>query len=67
MGVNDFMETKKIIGRGVLLTYPNFSEKFIIHPYSSNINTGRVISQHVKPIGFFLRKLAPTQINYIIT
>ena len=37
---NAFIAMKKIVGRDVLLSYPNFSEKFIIHTDSSNTHLG---------------------------
>ena len=43
---------KKIVGRDVLLYYPNFSEKLIIHIDASKMNLGGVMSQNGKPIAF---------------
>ena len=34
---NAFIEIKKIVGRDVLLSYHNFSEKFIIHTDASAV------------------------------
>ena len=33
---NAFIVMKKIVGRDILLFYPNFREKFIIHTDASN-------------------------------
>ena len=44
--------TIKIVGRDVLLSYPNFSEEFIICTDASKMQLRGVISQQVKPIAF---------------
>ena len=61
---NDFIAMKKIVGSGVLLSYPNFSEKFIIHTDASKTKLGGVFSPNCKPIAFYSRKLTSAQINY---
>ena len=58
---------KNIVGRDVLLSYPNFGEKFIIHTDASKTQLGGVISKNGKPIAFYSRKLTPAQINYTTT
>ena len=58
---------KKIVGRDVLLSYPNFSKEFIIPTDASNTQLGGVISQNGKPIAFYSRKLTPAQITYMTT
>ena len=58
---------KKIVGRDVLLSYPNFSKEFIIPTDASNTQLGGVISQNGKPIAFYSRKLIPAQITYMTT
>ena len=40
-----FMDMKKISGRDVFLSYPNFSEEFIIHTYVRKMKLGGVISK----------------------
>ena len=37
---NDFIAMKKIVGIDFLLSYPNFSEKFIIHTNASKTQFG---------------------------
>ena len=64
---NAFIAMKKIVGGDVLLFYPNFSEKFIIHTGSSNTQLGGIMSQNGKTIAFYPRKLTPAQINYTTT
>ena len=61
---NAFVAMKKIVGRDVLLCYPNISVKFIIHTDSSKTQLGGVISQNGKLIAFYSRTLTPAQINY---
>ena len=58
---------KTIVGRDVLLSYPNFSQKFIIHTDSRNTQFWGIISQNEKTISFYSGKLTPAQINYIKT
>ena len=64
---NDFMATEKIVGREVLLSYPNFIKTFIIDTDASKTHLGGVISQNGKSIAFYSRKLTPAQINYTTT
>ena len=59
-----FIATKKIVGRDVLLSYLNFSEKFIISTNASNKQIGGIISQNGKPTAFYSRKLTLTEIDY---
>ena len=54
---------KKIVGRDVLLYYPNFSEGFIIHKDASKTQLGGVISQNLNPIAFYSRKLTPEKLS----
>ena len=64
---NAFIAMENIVGRDVLLYYPNFSEKFIIQTDASNTQIGGIISQNGKPIAFYCCKLTPAQINYTTT
>ena len=57
----------KIVGRDILLSYPNSREYFIIITYASKDKIGGVIGQNGKPISFFSRKLTPAEINYTTT
>ena len=58
---------KNIVGCDVLIYYPNFREEFIIHTDASNAQLGGIMSQNVKPIAFYSRKLTLAQINYTTT
>ena len=55
---------KKIVGRGVLLSYSNYSIHFIIHTDVRKTQLGGVVIQNGKPIPFYSCKLTPAQINY---
>ena len=61
---DDFISMMKIVGRNVLLSYPNFNEIFIIHTNASKTQLGGVISHNGNPVEFYSYKLTPAQINY---
>ena len=48
-----FGQIKNIISEDVLLSYPKYGTKFIVHTDASNYQMGGVISQGGKPLGFF--------------
>ena len=62
-----FQTAKKIIAREVMLSYPDFSQPFVIHTDASHYQLGAVISQGGKPIAFYSRKLNPAQTRYTTT
>jgi hypothetical protein len=62
-----FETIKTIVGREVLLSYPDFSQPFHIHTDASKTQLGSVISQDKKPIAFYSRKLQPAQTRYTTT
>jgi hypothetical protein len=62
-----FDTIKRIIGREVLLSYPDFTKPFEIHTDASHTQLGAVISQDNKPIAFYSRKLNPAQTRYTTT
>ena len=64
---NSCISIKKVVGHEILLSYPTFSKKFIIHTNASKTQLGGVISRNGKPIIFYSRKLAPAKINYTTT
>ena len=47
---NAFETMKKVLGREVMLSYPDFSKPFEIHTDASKPQLGAVISQGGKPI-----------------
>ena len=62
-----FVAIKRVIGREVLLGYPDFNVLFEIHTDASKFQLGAVISQRVKPIAFYYRKMNSAQQNYTTT
>ena len=56
-----------MIGREVLLGYPDFNAPFEIHNDASKLQIGAFISQKGKPIAFYSRKMNITQHNYTAT
>jgi hypothetical protein len=62
-----FNAIKRVIGREVLLAYPDFNKPFEIHTNASKTQLGAVISQDNKPIAFSLRKPNGAQLNYTTT
>ena len=61
---DDLTALKKILGREVLLSYPNFIEIFIIHNDTRKTHIGWEMIKNGKPIAFYSRKLNPAQIHY---
>ena len=62
-----FEDMKKIVGRDVLLSYPDFNKEFVVHTDASKYQLSAVISQNNKPIAFYSRKLSSAQRNYTTT
>ena len=62
-----FEAIKRVIGREVLLVYPDFNALFEIHTDASKLKIGAVISQKGKPIAFYSRKMNSAQQNYTTT
>ena len=58
---------KCVIGREVLLGYPDFNSPFEIHTDASKLQLGAVISQKVKPVAFYSRKMNSAPQNYTST
>ena len=56
-----------MIGRGVLLAYPDFNAPFEIHTDSFKLKIGAVISQKGKPIALYSLKINSAQKNYTTT
>ena len=64
---NCFDDIKCVIGREVLLAYPNFNALFEIHNDTSKLQIGAVISQKGKPIALYSQKINRAQHNYTTT
>ena len=56
-----------MIGREVLLAYPDFNALFEINNDASKLQIGAVISQKGKPIALYSRKMNSAQHNYTPT
>ena len=57
------MTMKKIVGRDVLISYPNYSEEYIINIDANKNNLRGIIIQNGKPISSYSRKLTPAEVN----
>ena len=62
-----FDATKRMIGREVLLDYPDFNAPFEIHTDASELQIGAVISQKGNNIDFYSRKMNSAQHHYTTT
>ena len=62
-----FDAIKRVIGRKLLLAYPEFNAPFEIHTDASKLKIGAVISQKGKPIALYSRKMNSAQQNYTTT
>ena len=47
----------EIVGRDVLLSYPNFIKEYIIYTYARKTKLREVIIKHGNPVSFYSRKL----------
>ena len=56
-----------MIGREVLLAYPDFDAPFEIKTDASKLQIGAVISQKGKPIAFYSRNMNSAQNSYTTT
>ena len=57
----------KVIAKETILNYPDFNKIFEIYTDASNRQLGAVISEEVKPLAFYSRKLSSAQHNYTTT
>ena len=62
-----FRKIDQILARDTLLTYQYFNEILKIHNDASKFQLGEDISQKVKLIAFFSRKLTDSQQWYMVT
>ena len=62
-----FDAIKRVIGREVLLAYPDFNAPFEINTDASKIQIGAVVSQKGKPISFYSQIMNSFQQNYTTT
>ena len=64
---NNFITMKKILSRYVILSYPIFSEEFIIHIDDRKIQIGGLMSQNGDPIASYSCNISPSKIDYTAT
>ncbi len=62
-----FEDVKATVPKEVVLAYPDFTKPFKIYTDASTMQLGAVITQGIRPIGFFSRKLSKTQSKYSVT
>ncbi len=62
-----FDNVKTTIAKEVVLAYPDFTKPFDIYTDASIKQLGSVITQDIRPIAFFSRKLSGAQSKYTIT
>ena len=62
-----FDAIKGVIGRELLLAYPDFNALFEIHTDAPKLQIGAVISQKGKPIAFYSQNMNSAQHNYTTT
>jgi hypothetical protein len=63
----NFDAIKRVIGREVLLAYPDFNAPFQIHTNACKTQIGAVISQTGKPIALYSSLMNNAQQNYTTT
>ncbi len=62
-----FNHAKATIAKDIVLAYPDYNKVFEIYTDASSKQLGAVITQDIKPIVFFSRKLSDTQRKYSTT
>ena len=62
-----FDAIKRVIGRELLLAYPDFNDPFEINTDASKLQISAVISQKGKSIPFYSRKMGSAQHKYTTT
>jgi hypothetical protein len=63
----NFDAIKRVIGRKVLLAYPDFNAPFQTHTDACKTQIGAIVSQNGKPIAFCSRKMNSAQQNCKVT
>ncbi len=62
-----FDHVKATIAKDVVLAHPDYSKVFKIYTDASSKHLGAVITQDIRPIAFFGRKLSDTQCKYSVS
>jgi len=63
---HSFNELKKLISKEVLLSFPDYTQKFVLMPDASDCQLGAVLMQNGKPLAFFSKKLNKYQQKYAV-
>jgi len=63
---HSFDELKKLISKEVLLSFPDYTQKFVLMPDASDRQLGAVLMQNGKPLAFFSKKLNKYQQKYTV-
>ena len=58
---------KQVMSRAVTLAYPDFNAPFEVYTDASDKQLGGVITQKVRSLAFYSRKLRGAQLNYTVT
>lgn len=59
-----FDEIKRLVSKEVLLSFPDYSQRFELYTDASDRQLGAVLQQGAKTLAFFSKKLTPTQQRY---
>jgi transposase InsO family protein len=59
-----FETMKALVGKEVMLSFPNYNERFQLYTDASDLQLGAVLMQGKKTLAFFSKKLSKTQRNY---
>jgi transposase InsO family protein len=59
-----FEEIKQIVGKEVMLTFPDYSKCFDLYTDASDLQCGAVLKQGTNTLAFFSKKLNAAQKNY---
>jgi len=63
---HSFNELKKLISKEVLLSFPDYTQKFVLVPDASDRQLGDVLMQNGKPLAFFSKKFNKCQQKYTV-
>jgi len=63
---HSFHELKTLISKEVLLSFPDYTQKFVLMPDASDRQLGAVLMQNGKPLAFFSKKLNKYQQKYTV-
>ncbi|KAG7357555.1 reverse transcriptase RNA-dependent DNA polymerase [Nitzschia inconspicua] len=61
-----FDKMKAMVGKEVMLSFPNYNERFQLYTDASDLQLGAVLMQGKKTLAFFSKKLNKAQRNYSV-